>query len=664
MNYDVFGNIKVALSGLVISLGNLKFGVATGTDTYAVTTAPAATSYNLGDPILVQFVNANTGASTLNVDSLGAVNIYKSVTTPLGAGDIIANQIFLLVYDGAAFQLIGAVGSGGGVSNVTATLPITSTGGLTPDISTSMNTDRLIGRYTAGTGVMEEISLGTGLQLLAGVLSSTVVGLTDGDKGDITVSASGAVWTIDNDVVTFAKMQNINTDRLIGRSTAGSGDPEEISIGSGLLLSGGILSAIPGGGAVTAVTASGLITSSGGTTPDISTSMNTNRLVGRTTAGVGIMEEIQVSTGLLLAGGVLSIDPGVLSVSTSNAREDDYAPVGWPGTNDIVKVIRITPTNTDNIVSIGGLTSGTAGRFITIVNDATDQLLILDHESPTSTATNRFKMQHQMSAFLLPGRDMTFIYNGTRWSQFNFNNFGNFDLVEHCTNGTYNIQAFTTSNDKTLGLFSFIKSAGTTNNDAGVRSSSGSGNTDLGVWDLRTGSTAGSATGSVRGGLQIRQSSGNNSFNLNGQFPFLYVAKVSVTTATALQDVTYKIGLTSDDGAVLTSGYIWKVPTFATTYAGVWEIDVVNTVGGLAVNVVTGVVSTTQQYLGIWNHGNNGDVTFFSSTDGITYASVYRFTRAAGNFAGYPAFRVDSTVGTTNKSFITFFHGISMNQKR
>jgi hypothetical protein len=52
---------------------------------------------------------------------------------------------------------------------------------------------------------------------------------TDGDKGDITVSASGATWTIDNDAVTYAKIQNVSaTDRILGRSTAGAGDIEEI----------------------------------------------------------------------------------------------------------------------------------------------------------------------------------------------------------------------------------------------------------------------------------------------------------------------------------------------------------------------------------------------------------------------------------------------------
>ena len=55
-------------------------------------------------------------------------------------------------------------------------------------------------------------------------------GVTDGDKGDVTVSASGATWTIYNDAVTYAKIQNVSaTDRLLGRSTAGAGDVEEIA---------------------------------------------------------------------------------------------------------------------------------------------------------------------------------------------------------------------------------------------------------------------------------------------------------------------------------------------------------------------------------------------------------------------------------------------------
>jgi hypothetical protein len=56
------------------------------------------------------------------------------------------------------------------------------------------------------------------------------VGFSDGDKGDITISSSGTVLTIDNDAVTYAKIQNVSaTDRLLGRSSAGAGDVEEIT---------------------------------------------------------------------------------------------------------------------------------------------------------------------------------------------------------------------------------------------------------------------------------------------------------------------------------------------------------------------------------------------------------------------------------------------------
>lgn len=55
-------------------------------------------------------------------------------------------------------------------------------------------------------------------------------GVSDGDKGDITVSSSGTVWTVDNDAITYAKIQNVSaTDKLLGRSTAGAGDIEEIT---------------------------------------------------------------------------------------------------------------------------------------------------------------------------------------------------------------------------------------------------------------------------------------------------------------------------------------------------------------------------------------------------------------------------------------------------
>ena len=61
------------------------------------------------------------------------------------------------------------------------------------------------------------------------VISGGGGGISDGDKGDITVSGSGAVWTIDSGVVSLSKMADLATSTIIGRATAGTGVPEALT---------------------------------------------------------------------------------------------------------------------------------------------------------------------------------------------------------------------------------------------------------------------------------------------------------------------------------------------------------------------------------------------------------------------------------------------------
>ena len=83
--------------------------------------------------------------------------------------------------------------------------------------------------------------------------------------GNVTGSGTGSfATTIANSAVTYAKIQNVSTNnRLLGRSTAGAGVVEEITVGSGLSLSGGTLTASGGGTVLNKSTIDGVITATG-----------------------------------------------------------------------------------------------------------------------------------------------------------------------------------------------------------------------------------------------------------------------------------------------------------------------------------------------------------------------------------------------------------------
>lgn len=124
---------------------------------------------------------------------------------------------------------------------------------------------RLSGTDTGGKGQVNTVNFtgaGVSTSIADSVLTVTVSGgggggVSDGDKGDIVVSGGGAVYTIDNDAVSYAKMQNVSAaSKLLGRGDSGSGDVQEITLGSGLTMTGTTLSASGGGGGGNSVTVS------------------------------------------------------------------------------------------------------------------------------------------------------------------------------------------------------------------------------------------------------------------------------------------------------------------------------------------------------------------------------------------------------------------------
>jgi hypothetical protein len=257
------------------------FLTVSGTDTITATVSPALTAYTSGQMFAFVAGNTNTGAVTINISSLGAKAITKTGNTALVASDLIANYLYIIVYDGTQFQVVGVSSttfanltisgvltlSGAGVQltssgtgawkmpvGTTAQRP-TGAAGLIRQNSTTGNPEW----YDTSTSTWLQFSQPAGYSVSylvvaggggggylygagggAGGLLTTTISLSSGTAYTVTVGAGGAVATSSAAAGTSGSNSVISTvATALGGGGGGSGSAIALSGGSGGGANGG-----------------------------------------------------------------------------------------------------------------------------------------------------------------------------------------------------------------------------------------------------------------------------------------------------------------------------------------------------------------------------------------------------------------------------------------
>lgn len=304
-NFVVAYNVQLsAIAGLTSAADRVAYFTGSGTAALATFTAAGRA--------LVDDADASAQLTTLGVSTFvktilddadaAAVRATIGAAASAASGDVTgpasAVNLHIAQFDGTTGKLLkdgGALGTAAAVD--------TGTSGTKIPLLSAANTWTLAQTFTAAPVFTDASG------------SRTALGLA--------IGTNVQAWDADLDALAALA----GTDTIYRRS--GAATWSAVTIGTGLAFSGGTLSA-------TGFAGSGAITGSGLT-------MATARLLGRTTASTGAIEEIS-------AGATLSLSAGALGIDLTHAN-------AWSGKQDLSGGGDLTPAAAPSTTAIGYLGS-------------------------------------------------------------------------------------------------------------------------------------------------------------------------------------------------------------------------------------------------------------------------------------------------------------------
>jgi len=161
-----------AIPGAVLNGNYVYAGQDTGAaNAYVITFAagqPIPAAYIAGMGLKFKALVTNTGASTVNVNGLGAVAIRRATGVALSANDINSGQIVELTYDGTFFQMQNYLGAAATTSTVTLN--------NIPTVADSGTANALIGTYSPPiTGGQQILGLYLGIKLANNITGACTI---------------------------------------------------------------------------------------------------------------------------------------------------------------------------------------------------------------------------------------------------------------------------------------------------------------------------------------------------------------------------------------------------------------------------------------------------------------------------------------------------------